>query len=160
VVNFVHEYLVETDSHLQISQSPASLKRENFTVSYHSYTTSLSQKCLQLQLHFSCALYSINKYLRCTKIRVSWNGGIRLHVPNCEMLLTLPKFEWGCLNWPKFVFAVVICPNIYSNANLNETLPICPDGSNCTQVWMKLFNYPNLIENVEICPNASNSMQI
>jgi len=92
VVNFVHEYFVETDSHLQISQSPASLKQGNFTVSYHSYTTSLSQNILQLQLHFSCALYTI-KHLRFTKIRVSWNGGFRLHVPICEMFLTLPKFE-------------------------------------------------------------------
>jgi len=33
VVNFVHEYLVETDSHLQISQGPESLKQENFAVS-------------------------------------------------------------------------------------------------------------------------------
>jgi len=92
VVNFVHEYLLETDSHLQISQSPAILKHENFTVSYHSYNTSLSQNILQLQLHFSCTLYSINN-LRFTKIRVSWNGGLRLHVLNYEMFLTLPKFE-------------------------------------------------------------------
>ena len=138
VVNFVHEYLVETDSHLQISQSPASLKQENVTVSYHSYTTSLSQNILQLQLHFTYTLYSINN-LRFTKFRVSWNGGL-LHVPNCEMFLTLPKFECGCLNWPKFDLAVVIFPNIYN---------ICKsewNSSNLTrwfqlhQVWMKLFN--------------------
>jgi len=37
----VHEYLAVTDSLLQISQLQASLKHENFTVSYHSYTTLL-----------------------------------------------------------------------------------------------------------------------
>jgi len=46
------------------------------------------------------------------------------------------------------------------HANLNETPPIFPGGSNCTQVWVKLFNYPNLIESIEISPNVSNSMQI
>jgi len=51
---------METDLHLQISQHQASLKHENFTVSYHSYPTLLPQHILQLQLHFSCTLYSIN----------------------------------------------------------------------------------------------------
>jgi len=50
---------METDF-LQISQHEASLKHENFTLSYHSYTTLLPQNILQLQLHFSCTLYSIN----------------------------------------------------------------------------------------------------
>jgi len=49
---------METDLHLQISQHQASLKHENFTLSYH--TTLLPQNILQLQLHFSCTLYSIN----------------------------------------------------------------------------------------------------
>jgi len=48
----------------------------------------------------------------------------------------------------------------YLYANLNETLPICPDGSNCTQVWMKLFQLPNVIEAVGIFPNVSNCRQI
>ena len=39
VVNFSHEYFMETDLHLQISLHQASLKHENFTLSYHSYTT-------------------------------------------------------------------------------------------------------------------------
>jgi len=60
IVNSVHEYFAVTDSHLQIPQHQASLKHENFTVSYHSYTTSLPQNILQLQLHFSCTLYSRN----------------------------------------------------------------------------------------------------
>ena len=30
---------METDLHLQISQHQASLKQENFTLSYHRYTT-------------------------------------------------------------------------------------------------------------------------
>jgi len=30
---------METDLHLQVSQHQASLKEENFTLSYHSYTT-------------------------------------------------------------------------------------------------------------------------
>jgi len=30
---------METDLHLQVSQHQASLKQENFTQSYHSYTT-------------------------------------------------------------------------------------------------------------------------
>jgi len=86
VVNFIHEYFMETDLHLQISQPQASLKPENLTLSYHSYTTLVPQNILQLQLHFGCTLYSINN-LRFTKIRVSWN------VPNHKMFLTLPKFE-------------------------------------------------------------------
>ena len=92
VVNSIQEYFMETDLHLQIWQHQARLKHENFTVSYHCYPTLLPQNILQLQLHFSCALYSINN-LRFTKIRVSWNGELSLHVPNFEMFLTLPKFE-------------------------------------------------------------------
>jgi len=49
---------METDLHLQISQHQPSLKHENVTLSYHSYTTLLPQNILQLQ--FSCTLYSIN----------------------------------------------------------------------------------------------------
>jgi len=80
VVNFIHEYFMETGLHLQISQHQASLKHKNFTLSYHrhSYTTLLPQNILQLQPHFSCTLYSINN-LRFTKIRVSWNGELPLH---------------------------------------------------------------------------------
>ena len=77
VVNFIDEYFMETDLHLQISQGQASLKHDNFTLSYHSYTTLLPQNILQLQLHFSCTLYSINN-LRFTKMRVSWNGELPL----------------------------------------------------------------------------------
>jgi len=51
VVNSVHEYFAVTDSHLQMSQHQASLKRENLIVSYHSYTTLLPPNILQLQLH-------------------------------------------------------------------------------------------------------------
>jgi len=58
VVNFIHEYFMETDLHLQISQHQVSLKHESFTLSYHSSTTLLPQNILQL--HFSCTLYSIN----------------------------------------------------------------------------------------------------
>jgi len=75
VVNFIHEYFMERDLHLQVSQHQASLKQENFTLSYHSYTTA---EALELQLHFICTLYSI-KNLRFTKIRVSWNSELPLH---------------------------------------------------------------------------------
>jgi len=61
---------METDLYLQISQHQARLKHENLAVSHHSYPTLLPQNILQLQLHFSCTLYSIND-LRFTKIRVS-----------------------------------------------------------------------------------------
>jgi len=101
VVYSVHEYFAETDSHLQISQHQASLKHENFTVSYHSHSTLLPQNILQLQLHLSCTLDNINN-LRLTKIRVSWNGGLTLHVPHFQMFLTLRKFDWGCSSWSKF----------------------------------------------------------
>jgi len=92
VVNSIHEYFMETDLHFQISQQQAHLKQEKFTVSYHSYSTLLPQNILQLQLQFSCTLYSTNN-LRFTKIRVSWNGELPLHVPNFKMFLNLPKFE-------------------------------------------------------------------
>jgi len=75
---------MEKNLHVQISQHQANFKHENLTMSYHSYTTLLPQNILQLQLHFSCILYtakckvsSINN-LRCTKIRVSWNGELPL----------------------------------------------------------------------------------
>jgi len=92
IVNSIHEYFMETDLHLQISQHQARLKHENFTVSHHSYPTLLLQNILQLQIHFSCTLYSINNF-RFTKIRVSWIGELPLHVPNFKMFLTLPKCE-------------------------------------------------------------------
>jgi len=69
---------METDLHLQISHQARS-KHENFALSYHSYTTLLPQNILQLQLHFSCTLYSINN-LRLTKLRISWNGELLLYM--------------------------------------------------------------------------------
>jgi len=48
VFNYIHEYFMETDLHLQISQHQASLKHENCTLSYHSYATLLPQNILQL----------------------------------------------------------------------------------------------------------------
>jgi len=57
VVNSIHEHFMETDLHLQVSQHQASLKHENFTPSYHSYTTLLPQNILQLRLHFRCSLH-------------------------------------------------------------------------------------------------------
>jgi len=47
---------METALHLQISQHQASLKQENFALSYH--TTLLRQNILQL--HFSCTIYTTN----------------------------------------------------------------------------------------------------
>ena len=143
VVNSVHEYFVVTDSHLQISQHQASLKHEKFTESHHSYTTLPTQNILQLQLHFSFTLYSINNEVH--KIRVNWNGGLPLHVPKFKMFLGLPKFECGCFNWLKFDLDSCNLPKYLqyiSYANLKETLQICLHGSNCTQVWMKLFQLP------------------
>jgi len=57
VIHFIHEYFMEKDLHLQMSHSQhqASLKHENFTLSYHSYTTLLRQKILQLQVHFTAS---------------------------------------------------------------------------------------------------------
>ena len=100
VVNSVHEYFVETDFHLQISHQARS-KHENVTVSYHSWTTLLPHNLLQLQLHFSCTFYNINN-VGFTKIRVSWNGGLPLHIRNFKMFVTQPNFEWGYFSWPKF----------------------------------------------------------
>ena len=137
---------METDLHLQISQHQARFKHENFTVSYHSYLTFLPQNILQLQLHFSCTLYSINN-LRFTKIRVCWNGELPLHVPDFKMFPTLPKFEWSCFSWSNFDSS---CCNflkyLWLYANLNDTFPICP---NCTHVWMMLFQLPNYDQDLE-----------
>jgi len=83
---------METDLPLQISQHQSTLKHENFTESYHSYPTLIPQNILHLQLHFICTPYNINN-LRFTKIGISWNGELPLHVPNLKMFLTLPKFE-------------------------------------------------------------------
>jgi len=92
VVNYVHEYFAVTDSYSQISQHQVSLKHDNFTESYHSYTTLLPQNVVQLQLNFSCTLHNVNNF-KFTKIRDSWNGGLPPHGPNFKMFLTLPKFE-------------------------------------------------------------------
>ena len=118
---------METYLHLQISQHQASSKHENFTLSYHSYTSLLPQNILQLQLHFGCTLYSINN-LRFTKIRVSWNGELPLYVPNYKMFLTLPKFEWSCFSWPNFDLGC---------CNLLKYLWY-------TQIWMTLFQFDQI----------------
>jgi len=118
---------VETDLHLQISQYQASLKHESFTVSYYSCPTLLPQNILQLQLHFSCALCSINN-LRFTKIRVSWNGELPLHVPNFTMFLTLPKFEWSCFSWSNFDLG---CCNLLKHLQY-------------MQIWMTLFQFAQM----------------
>jgi len=57
VVNSIHEYFMETDLHLQISQHQTSLKHENFALSYHSYTTLLSQNICSYSLvvHFTAS---------------------------------------------------------------------------------------------------------
>jgi len=99
VVDFIQEYCMETDLHLQISQHQASLKHENFTLSCH--TTLLPQNILQLQPNFNCTLYSINN-LRFTKIRVSWNDELPLQFLIFKTFLTLPKFELSCFSWPNF----------------------------------------------------------
>jgi len=128
-VNSVHEYFAVTDSHSQISQHRASLKYENVTESHHSYTTLLPQNILQLQLHFSCTLYSINN-LSFTKIRDNWKGWLPLHTPNFEMFLVCPNLNevvsiGSNLNW-----TVAICPNIYNLSERNfkfaQVVPIVP----------------------------------
>jgi len=138
VVYSVHEYFVEADSHLHISQHQASLKQENFTVSYHSYTTLLPQKILHLQLHFSCTLCSINN------LGLQKFGLVGMVSYHCMFLIfkcfqLYPNLNEVVSIGPNLICVVVICPNIYNICNLNETLPICPDCSNCTQVLMKLF---------------------
>jgi len=140
VVNSVYEYLVETDSHLQISQRQASLKHENFTVSYYNYITILPQNILKLQLHFICTFYSINN-LRFTKIRASWNGELPPQVPNFLKFLTPPKFERGCFNWPKFYLGSCNCPNVYNTCKSEW------NSSNLPR-WFQLF--PTLNEAVSI----------
>ena len=113
VVNLIHDHFMETDLHLQISQHQASLKHENFSLSYHSNATLLPQNILQLQMHFSCTLYSINN-LRFTNIRVSWNGELPLHVPNYKIFLTHPNLNDVGSVGPMLIWAVVICSNIYN----------------------------------------------
>jgi len=110
VVNSIHEHFMETEFHLQVLQHQERLKHKNFTVSYHSYPTLLPQNILQLQLHFSCAFYSINN-LRFTKNWVSWNGELPLQVPNFKnstqiwmKLFQLVQFWFGFCN----------CSNIYN----------------------------------------------
>jgi len=88
---------METDLHLQISQRQARLKHENFTLSYHSYTTLLLQNILQLQLHFSCTLYSINN-LRFTKIRVSCSHGV-IVIVNRSWLQSITVFWVIVIDW-------------------------------------------------------------
>ena len=104
VVTHIHEYSMETDLHLQISQHQVRLKHENcrpFISQLHHITTA---KHFAATATFSCTLYSINN-LRFTKIRVSWNGELRLHVPNFKMFLILPKFEWSSFSWSNFDLA-------------------------------------------------------
>jgi len=111
VVNFIQEYFMETDLHLQISQHQVSLKHENFILSYH--TTLLPQNILQLQLHFSCTLYSINN-LRFTKIRVSWNDELPLQFLILKCFLVYRNLNKVVSVGPILIWAVVICSNIYN----------------------------------------------
>ena len=104
VVKSIHEYLMETDLHLQISQNQARLKHENFTVSYRSYPTSLLLNILQLQLqyilvvHFTAStIWGLQKSELVGMVSYHY-----LHVPNYKMFLTLPKFEWSCFSWSNF----------------------------------------------------------
>jgi len=120
----------------------------------------LPQNILQLQLHFSCSLHFIAAATWGLQ-KLGLDGIVGYHymflilnVSNSTQIwmksLQLSRISFGLL-WfaQKFI--------IY--ANLNEIHPICPDGSNCTQVWMKLFQLPNMIEAVGIFPNVSNCMQ-
>ena len=161
IVNSVHEYFAVTDSHLQISQHQASLKHENFTESYHSYTTLLPQNIVQIQLHFSCTPCSINK-LRFTKIRGSWNGGLPLHVPNWKMLLTLPKFEWGSFHRPKIWFGLLESVQMFPRVcKFKLSSCILPKMKwSCLKFYKAKFNeavwsYPKLNEDVPLCPNLN-----
>jgi len=140
----------------------ASLEHENVTELYHSYIKLLPQNILQLQLHFSCTLYSINN-LKFTKIRVV--GIVGYHY----MFLILKCF-WLYSNLNEVVSvgsnlirAVVIWPNIYNIPRMQiwmkhfqfaQMVPIVPKFE-----WSS-FNYPNMIEAVGICPNVCNCMQI
>jgi len=61
---------------------------------------------------------------------------------------------------PNFIWAVVICPNIYNICKSERNSSNLPDGSTCTQVWLKLLQLSDVIEAVGIVPNISNCMQI
>jgi len=67
-------------------------------------------------------------------------GMVSYHFPNFKMFLTLPKFECKLFQLAQFWFGRLRFAQIFIiYANLNDTLPIWPDVSNCTQAWMKLF---------------------
>jgi len=92
---------METDLHLQISQPQASLKRENFTLSYHCYTTLLPQNILQLQLHL-VVHFTASTIWGLPKLGLIGMVSYHYNVPNYKMFLTLPKFEWSCFSLPNF----------------------------------------------------------
>ena len=73
-----------------------------------------------------------------------------------------PNLNEVVLVGPILILAVVIFSNIYNISNLNDTLQIWPDVSNCncTQAEWSSFNYPNMIKAVGICPNVSKCVQI
>ena len=137
VVNSVHESFAETVSHCKSHNTKQVLKHENFTVSYHSHSTLLPQNILQLQEHLTCTPCNINN-LRFTKIRVRWNGGLPLHVPNFKLFLTLLKFEWVCSIWPKFDSGCCNLPRWFQMyPSLNEVVSI-------TEIWLRLLEFAQM----------------
>jgi len=66
---------METNLHLQVSQHQASLKQENFTLSFQSYTTA---KHFAATATFYFYTLQYQQFEVC-KIRVSWNGELPLH---------------------------------------------------------------------------------
>ena len=143
LVNSVHDYFAETDWYLQISQHQGSLKHENFTVSYHSYRTSLPlpqtfcSYSYILVVHFAASpIWGLQK-LRLVGMLAYHFTFLISNVSNSTY------FEWGCFKLARiWLVPLSFAQTFVIYANLNESFSICPDDSNCTQVWTKLFQLP------------------
>ena len=156
-VNYVHEYFVATDSHLQISHQ-ASLKHENFTESYNSYTTLLPQTILQLQLHFSCTLYNINNLQRLVLIGMV---GYYYMFLILKCFLIYPNLDEVVSIGSNLIWSVVICRDIYNISRMQIWKKLLKIAQMVPVVLMfewSCFTYPNMIEAARICPNVCNCM--
>jgi len=152
LVNSVHDYFAETDWYLQISQHQGSLKHENFTVSYHSYRTSLPlpqtfcSYSYILVVHFAASpIWGLQK-LRLVGMLVYHFTFLISNVSNSTQI-SMRLFQIG----PNLIGAVVICPDICNICksewiffNLPRWFQLYPslnEAVSITQIWFRLLDF-------------------
>jgi len=106
----------------------------DITATPHYYRKTFCSYSYILVVHFTVST------IWGTKIRVGWNGGLPLYVPDFKMFLTLPKFEWSCFSWSNFDLG---CCNLLKY-------------SQYMQIWMTLFKFAQMV----LYPNLNEALSI